>query len=137
MRVLAKSPLPGLTSHWYLGPGTSLIRAHAAWGQEPNSQDADAAASPTTSKEEHPWRDMASGAEPVGSALTRFGRDLTSEARLGMLDPCIGRETVIQRTLQVRSGGSGPKAPASGADLDSLLCPFCRSFFGGLRTTLS
>eukprot|EP00878_Enallax_costatus_P044873 GHUV01053646.1.p1 GENE.GHUV01053646.1~~GHUV01053646.1.p1 ORF type:complete len:145 (+),score=32.13 GHUV01053646.1:265-699(+) len=35
------------------------------------------------------------------SALRRYGRDLTEEARRGLLDPVIGRQDVIQRTLQV------------------------------------
>eukprot|EP00879_Flechtneria_rotunda_P026248 GHRR01027978.1.p1 GENE.GHRR01027978.1~~GHRR01027978.1.p1 ORF type:complete len:233 (+),score=66.03 GHRR01027978.1:356-1054(+) len=34
-------------------------------------------------------------------ALTRYGRDLTEEARRGLLDPVIGRQDVIQRVLQV------------------------------------
>ena len=37
----------------------------------------------------------------AGSVLRRFGRDLTAEARRGALDPCIGREEVMQRTLQI------------------------------------
>jgi ATP-dependent Clp protease ATP-binding subunit ClpA len=37
----------------------------------------------------------------VVAALQRFTRDLTHEARKGLLDPLIGRETVLQRTLQV------------------------------------
>lgn len=35
-------------------------------------------------------------------ALVRYGRDLSEEARRGLLDPVIGRQDVIQRTLQVR-----------------------------------
>lgn len=35
------------------------------------------------------------------SALQRFGRDLTAEARRGLLDPVIGRADVMQRVLQV------------------------------------
>ncbi|GAX77336.1 hypothetical protein CEUSTIGMA_g4782.t1 [Chlamydomonas eustigma] len=35
------------------------------------------------------------------SALSQFGHDLTEDARLGLLDPCIGRQDVIQRALQV------------------------------------
>jgi ATP-dependent Clp protease ATP-binding subunit ClpA len=40
------------------------------------------------------------------SALQRYGRDLTAEARRGLLDPVIGRQDVIQRTMQVHSIGS-------------------------------
>eukprot|EP00775_Hariotina_reticulata_P013058 gene13058-13185_t len=35
------------------------------------------------------------------SSLQRYGRDMTEEARRGLLDPVIGRNDVIQRTLQV------------------------------------
>jgi hypothetical protein len=35
------------------------------------------------------------------SPLQLYGRDLTDEARRGLLDPVIGREQVMQRALQV------------------------------------
>ncbi len=40
-----------------------------------------------------------------GAALQRFGRDLTEEARRGLLDPVVGREQVVERVLQVRARG--------------------------------
>ncbi|GLI64115.1 hypothetical protein VaNZ11_007290 [Volvox africanus] len=36
-----------------------------------------------------------------GAALQRFGRDLTEQARRGLLDPVLGREHVITRILQI------------------------------------
>ncbi|MDI3331624.1 MAG: ATP-dependent Clp protease ATP-binding subunit [Micrococcus sp.] len=36
-----------------------------------------------------------------GSALERFGLDLTEEARAGRLDPVIGRESEIEQTIEV------------------------------------
>lgn len=39
-------------------------------------------------------------------ALVRYGRDLTEEARRQLLDPVIGRQDVIQRTMQVSTCGS-------------------------------
>jgi ATP-dependent Clp protease ATP-binding subunit ClpB len=36
-------------------------------------------------------------------ALTRYGRDLTDDARRGKLDPVIGRDTEIRRVMQVLS----------------------------------
>ena len=36
-------------------------------------------------------------------ALTKYGRDLTEEARRGKLDPVIGRDTEIRRVMQVLS----------------------------------
>ncbi len=50
--------------------------------------------------------------EPVeaGSALERFGRDLTAAARAGELDPVIGCDTEIRRLIQVlsRRGKNNP-----------------------------
>jgi ATP-dependent Clp protease ATP-binding subunit ClpB len=42
-------------------------------------------------------------AEDTYQALQRFGRDLTEDARLGKLDPVIGRDEEIRRTIQVLS----------------------------------
>ena len=39
-----------------------------------------------------------------GQALQQFGRDLTEEARAGLLDPVIGRDKEVTRTLQVTCG---------------------------------
>src|SRR4051812_44726001 len=42
-------------------------------------------------------------AEDTYQALTRFGQDLTQDARAGKLDPVIGRDEEIRRTIQVLS----------------------------------
>ncbi|HEX6715142.1 MAG TPA: AAA family ATPase, partial [Thermoleophilaceae bacterium] len=42
-------------------------------------------------------------AEDTYQALQRFGRDLTADARQGKLDPVIGRDEEIRRTIQVLS----------------------------------
>src|SRR4051812_35473067 len=42
-------------------------------------------------------------AEDTYQALRRFGRDLTEDARAGKLDPVIGRDEEIRRTIQVLS----------------------------------
>ena len=42
-------------------------------------------------------------AEDTFQALERFGRDLTQDAREGKLDPVIGRDEEIRRTIQVLS----------------------------------
>src|SRR3954452_21542771 len=42
-------------------------------------------------------------AEDTYQALQRFGRDLTDDARQGKLDPVIGRDEEIRRTIQVLS----------------------------------
>jgi ATP-dependent Clp protease ATP-binding subunit ClpB len=41
--------------------------------------------------------------ETTYQALEKYGRDLTSEARAGKLDPVIGRDEEIRRTIQVLS----------------------------------
>jgi ATP-dependent Clp protease ATP-binding subunit ClpB len=41
--------------------------------------------------------------ETAYEALERYGRDLVSEARGGKLDPVIGRDTEIRRTIQILS----------------------------------
>jgi ATP-dependent Clp protease ATP-binding subunit ClpB len=41
--------------------------------------------------------------EPEESALEKFGRDLTEQAKLGKLDPVIGRDEEIRRVVQVLS----------------------------------
>jgi len=38
---------------------------------------------------------------PQGDSLKKYGRDLTEAARNGKLDPVIGREEIIRRTIQV------------------------------------
>lgn len=42
-------------------------------------------------------------AVPPGEFLKKYARDLTEEARMGRLDPIIGREEIIRRTIQVLS----------------------------------
>ena len=41
--------------------------------------------------------------EATYQALEKYGRDLTQEARAGKLDPVIGRDEEIRRTIQVLS----------------------------------
>lgn len=43
------------------------------------------------------------GGEPEKPALEEFGIDLTAKARSGKLDPVIGRDSEIQRTIQILS----------------------------------
>ena len=43
------------------------------------------------------------GSQKGGSALDKFGRDLTHAAKTGEIDPVIGREKEIQRVIQILS----------------------------------
>lgn len=43
------------------------------------------------------------GSQKGGSALDKFGRDLTQSAKNGEIDPVIGREKEIQRVIQILS----------------------------------
>ena len=40
---------------------------------------------------------------PPLSATLQFGKDITESARLGMLDPVVGRETETERVIQILS----------------------------------
>jgi ATP-dependent Clp protease ATP-binding subunit ClpB len=42
-------------------------------------------------------------AAPKGESLAKFARDLTEDAKMGRLDPIIGRDEIIRRTIQVLS----------------------------------
>ena len=46
-------------------------------------------------------RDMRSGSKSKTPILDHFGRDLTAMARAGKLDPIIGRESEIERLIQI------------------------------------
>jgi ATP-dependent Clp protease ATP-binding subunit ClpC len=51
-----------------------------------------------------PGREPGSGAEASGGkSLDQFGRDLTQAARNGELDPVIGRDTEVERIIQILS----------------------------------
>src|SRR5436190_11744721 len=54
-------------------------------------------------KELRPQPVTSQTAEDTYQALQRFGRDLTEDAREGKLDPVIGRDEEIRRTIQVLS----------------------------------
>src|SRR3954451_11074106 len=54
-------------------------------------------------KELRPQPVTSQTAEDTYQALQRFGRDLTEDARQGKLDPVIGRDEEIRRTIQVLS----------------------------------
>lgn len=43
------------------------------------------------------------GQEEEKTALERYGADLTTRAKDGKLDPCIGRDNEIQRLIQILS----------------------------------
>ena len=70
------------------------------------------------------------GSQKGGSALDKFGRDLTQAAKNGEIDPVIGREKEIQRVIQILSRrtknnpvligepGVGKTAVAEGLELE-------------------
>ena len=70
------------------------------------------------------------GSQKGGSALDKFGRDLTQAAKNGEIDPVIGREKEIQRVIQILSRrtknnpvligapAAGNPAPADGLALE-------------------
>ena len=52
---------------------------------------------------EHGGFEQPDGAQEGGSALDKFGRDLTKAAKNGEIDPVIGREKEIERVIQILS----------------------------------
>ena len=74
------------------------------------------------------------GSQKGGSALDKFGRDLTQSAKNGEIDPVIGREKEIQRVIQILSRrtknnpvligepGVGKTAVAEGLALEIAKC---------------
>ena len=59
-------------------------------GQEPGKPDADA-----------PLRDAEGADEPKGNPLTEYASNLNELARQGKIDPLIGRQDEVERTIQV------------------------------------
>ena len=50
-----------------------------------------------------PQREMPKGKKSKTTALDKYGRDLTQQAKDGYLDPVVGRENEIERVLQILS----------------------------------
>ena len=50
-----------------------------------------------------PQREMPKGKKSKTTALDKYGRDLTQQAKDGHLDPVVGRENEIERVLQILS----------------------------------
>ena len=46
-------------------------------------------------------KDKTAFREPIGNYLQNYGRDLTQDAENGLIDPLIGREDVLERTLAI------------------------------------
>ncbi|KAK1150115.1 chaperone ATPase hsp78 [Aspergillus melleus] len=81
-------PLPVLTSNAVFSPSILTTRSYANGGRP------------------HPpggTHRMNLGGEPEKSALEQYGVDLTARAKAGKLDPVIGRDSEIHRTIQVLS----------------------------------
>jgi len=67
---------------------------------------------------------------PKGESLVKYGTDLTAQARAGKLDPVLGREEEIRRTIQVRrhlDTTSAPYAPYAPSALSALPGPGAQS----------
>jgi len=56
-------------------------------------------------QDDEPLTAEKNGTEPTDSSpLEKYATNLNEEARLGRIDPLIGRESEVERTIQVRSG---------------------------------
>src|SRR4051812_42032409 len=76
------------------GEGQALLERHAA-GREALLQALQSVRGGQRVTSQNP--------ESTYAALEKYGRDLTAEARAGKLDPVIGRDDEIRRTIQVLS----------------------------------
>ncbi|CAG9464450.1 unnamed protein product [Pedinophyceae sp. YPF-701] len=83
-----------------VGPGLRHIAGAAAPDEDvpPDCRDSGAGFEREMGEMGHPMR---SRVEQRGRYLEKYGRDLTQEARLGLLDPVIGREAEITRVLEI------------------------------------
>ncbi|PYH95935.1 P-loop containing nucleoside triphosphate hydrolase protein [Aspergillus ellipticus CBS 707.79] len=87
LRLLPRSRLPSLPSNVTVGPSALPVRNYANGRPHPPGGT----------------HRMNLGGEPEKSALEQFGVDLTAKAKAGKLDPVIGRDAEIHRTIQVLS----------------------------------
>jgi ATP-dependent Clp protease ATP-binding subunit ClpA len=96
-RPASGDPRPTASDAWIDAPGAPATPATSAVAP---------AAAPTAPA----GPDLRLESVEAGSALERFGRDLTAAARAGELDPVIGRDTEIRRVIQVlsRRGKNNP-----------------------------
>ena len=65
-----------------------------------NTEQADNAPSETSWQ---PQRETPKGKKSKTTALDKYGHDLTQQAEAGLLDPVVGRETEIERVVQILS----------------------------------
>src|SRR3546814_7091066 len=100
-----------------LGSGTPVGKAFADAGVKPEALNA-AIAKLTGGR----TADTAS-AEDRYDALQKFARDLTAVAREGKLDPVIGRDEEIRRTVQIlaRRTKNNPRSEEHTSELQSLM----------------
>ena len=96
LAVISESDSYAVTILHELGVSEHAIAKAVAGGLQNNSS-------------ENPYPDMDSGFIPQnetgqeGSALEKYGRDLTKSAKDGEIDPVIGREKEIERVIQILS----------------------------------
>ncbi|PLB43782.1 putative heat shock protein/chaperonin HSP78 [Aspergillus steynii IBT 23096] len=88
LRLLPQTrPLPALTSNAVFSPSIVTTRSYANGRPHPPGGT----------------HRMNLGGEPEKAALEQYGVDLTARAKAGKLDPVIGRDSEIHRTIQILS----------------------------------
>lgn len=73
--------------------GSAGAPSDISWGIQTPWQVNFSSAQPPPQQQPPPW--IAPGAAPPGESLAKYGLDLTEEARLGRLDPVIGRDEEV------------------------------------------
>ena len=96
LAVIAESDSYAVSFLHELGVSENAIAQAVAGGLQNAGQENDFA-------EENGGFSLSNGSGKGGSALEKFGRDLTKAAKNGEIDPVIGREKEIERVIQILS----------------------------------
>ncbi|MGN0507780.1 MAG: ATP-dependent Clp protease ATP-binding subunit [Ruminococcus sp.] len=96
LAVIAESDSYAVSFLHELGVSENAIAQAVAGGLQNAGQENDFA-------EENGGFSSSNGSGKSGSALEKFGRDLTKAAKNGEIDPVIGREKEIERVIQILS----------------------------------
>lgn len=96
LAVIAESDSYAVSFLHELGVSENAIAQAVAGGLQNAGQENDFA-------EENGGFSSSNGSGKGGSALEKFGRDLTKAAKNGEIDPVIGREKEIERVIQILS----------------------------------
>jgi len=99
LRGYTAASVPSFNAHVHGGVQRRFQGGVSPWGGSGGQQQQQQKGG--EQKEGRKW--VNPDAVPSGEFLKKYARDLTEEAKSGRLDPIIGREEIIRRTIQVLS----------------------------------